>query len=245
MRNYWLRIVLGALAIFGVGMVLWSMVRAGRHRVEEVVHSDAPITIPLAFIPFKVDGRDLGTLSRLEILRQAPGQVKALNFRVKLADSASENALASCVMVAGNDGKDIGTSNTFTCSTSADTAGRGLEAIGRIETQSGRTFVLLAQQGALRNFDVSADVDSKADSITAHYEQMADSIEQAADSISAAADSVRAMGEARADSIRQQGHDARQMSDSIRREVRRQVDDAKRAAREARRTGTPTASGAQ
>ncbi len=235
MRNYWLRIVLGALAIFGVGMVLWSMVRAGRHRVEEVVHSDGPITIPLAFIPFKVDGRDLGTLSRLEILRRAPGEVEALNFRVKLADSVNENTLASCVMVAGSDGKDIGKGNTFTCSTAADTAGRQLEEIGSIETQSGRTFVLLAHEGALRNFDVNVDVNGQADSISAHYEQMADSIERAADSITAAAESVRALGEAQAESIRQQGHDQRRLGDSIRREVRRQVEAQKRAVRDARR----------
>ncbi len=243
MRNYWLRIAFGALAIFGVGMVLWSMIRAGRSRVEEVVHSDSPITIPLAFIPFKVDGRDLGTLSRLEILRRAPNQVEAVNFRVKLADSVDENTLATCLMVAGNDGKDLGKANTFTCSTDADTAGRALEAIGSIETQSGRTFVLLAHEGALRNFDVNVDMDGTADSITAHYEQMADSIEKSADSIAAAADSIRAMGEAQADSIRQQSHDQRRMGDSIRREVRRQVEATKRAARAAQRT--PAASGAQ
>ncbi len=63
-----------------------------------------PITIPLAFIPFKVDGKDLGTLSRLQILRSSPKQVEAVNFRVKLADSIGDERLSQCILVAGDNG---------------------------------------------------------------------------------------------------------------------------------------------
>jgi hypothetical protein len=176
MRNYWLRIGLGALAIFGVGMVIWKVVKIGGRRVAEVVKGNSPITIPLAFIPFKLDGRELGTLSRLEILRSSPEQVAALNFRVKLADSVADDALATCVLVAGDDMKHLNANRTFSCASATDTAGRALEPIGNIETQRGRTFVLLAKAGALSDFNVHVDVDQQADSITAKYEAQADSL---------------------------------------------------------------------
>jgi hypothetical protein len=47
MRNYWLRIVLGAAAIFIVGMIGVSLVRGGIAKVNSVVEGDGPITIPL------------------------------------------------------------------------------------------------------------------------------------------------------------------------------------------------------
>ena len=87
MTRYWARIILGALAIFLVGTSIYYAAQSGKRRVRAIAESADPITIPLAFIPFKVDGKDLGTLSRLQILRSSPKQVEAVNFRVKLADS--------------------------------------------------------------------------------------------------------------------------------------------------------------
>lgn len=212
MSRYWMRIIFGALGIFLVGTAAYYGVRSGKQRVQRVVESDAPITIPLAFIPFKVDGKELGTLSRLQILRSSPKQVEAVNFRVKLADSIADERLAQCILVAGDDGmnfqvKHINPNSTFYCATASDTAGKNLAPLGSIETQRGNTYVLLSGADALRNFDAGMDNnDAQADSISAVYERMADSIQQVAESIGNAAeqraDSFRAVAETRADSIR-------------------------------------------
>ena len=212
MSRYWMRIILGALAIFLVGTTLYYGARSGKRRVQQIADSDAPITIPLAFIPFKVDGRELGTLSRLQILRSAPKQVEAVNFRVKLADSVGDEMLSRCILVAGDNGmnfefKHINPNSTFYCATAKDTAGKNLAPLGSIETQRGSTYVLLSGADALRSFDAGMDHnDAQADSISAIYERMADSIQQVAESIGSAAeqraDSFRSAGESRADSIR-------------------------------------------
>ena len=234
MQNYWLKIGMRALAIFIAGTIAFyiirSGVRSGRQRVHEIADSDAPITIPLAFIPFKVDGNQLGTLSRLQILRSSPKQVEAVNFRVKLADSIGDDRLASCILVAGDNGmnfqlKHIDANNTFYCATAADTTGKNLAPLGSIETQRGGTFVLLSAADALQNFDAELNSgDAQADSISNAYERMADSIQAAADSMSAVAEqraeSLRAEAESRADSIRRR---ANQQADSVRRAARAQA----------------------
>ncbi len=217
MSRYWMRIILGALAIFLVGTSIYYAARSGKRRVQAIAESDAPITIPLAFIPFKVDGKELGTLSRLQILRSSPKQVEAVNFRVKLADSIADERLGQCILLAGENGmnfqvKHIDANATFFCATAKDTVGKNLAPLGSIETQRGNTYVLLSGADALKNFDhdIHASNDAQADSISAVYERMADSIQQVAESIGNAAeqraDSIRAMAEARADSVRSGVH---------------------------------------
>jgi len=219
MNRYWTRIIMGALGIFLLGTSVYYAARSGKRHVQRIAESDAPITIPLAFIPFKVDGKDLGTLSRLQIIRSSPKQVEAVNFRVKLADSIGDAQLGECILVAGDNGmnfqlKHINPDATFYCATAKDTTGKNLAPLGTIETQRGGTYVLLSGADALKNFDhdMHADNNATADSISAVYEQMADSIQQAAESIRDAAqeraDSIRSMAEARADSIRSGVHAA-------------------------------------
>lgn len=213
MSRYWMRIILGALGIFLVGTSIYYAARSGKRRVQAIADSDAPITIPLAFIPFKVDGKDLGTLSRLQIIRSSPKQVEAVNFRVKLADSIADIQLSECILVAGDNGmnfqlKHINPDATFYCATAKDTMGKNLAPLGTIETQRGSTYVLLSGADALKDFDGGMDGhnDAAADSISAVYERMADSIQQQAESIGNAAetraDSIRAVAEMRAESAR-------------------------------------------
>ncbi len=217
MSRYWLKIILGALAIFVVGTSIFYAAGRGKRRVQEIADSDAPITIPLAFIPFKVDGRNLGTLSRLQIIRSSPKQVESVSFRVKLADSIGEEQLGQCILVAGDNGmnfqlKHIKPDATFYCASAKDTVGKNLAPLGSIETQRGNTYVLLSAADALKDFDHDTPdkTAAQADSISAVYERMADSIQQAGDSISSAAearaDSLRAVAETRADSVRASAH---------------------------------------
>ena len=201
MRNYWLRIGLGALGVFAIGMVLWNLGLAGKQRVKHMVESADPITIPLALIPFKVDGQPLGTLRQVQILRSEPNKVEAVNFRVRLADSIADARLASCVLVVGGSLKNIDAQHAFSCVAAADTVGGDLAPVGDMETQRGRTYVLFAKAGALDSIQIDFDHD------------MADSI---ADAQRQFADSIRAVEEGRADSIHSA---ADRMADSIRSHV--------------------------
>ena len=87
MRNYWLKIVFGALGIFAVGMVLVSGFRHLKVSVNQAINSSDPIQIPLiGLIPFRLDDQKLGSLSLVEFLRSDPEHVSGVRVVVKLAE---------------------------------------------------------------------------------------------------------------------------------------------------------------
>jgi hypothetical protein len=103
MRSYWMRIALGAVAIFIVGMIGLSLVRRGLGRVHGVVHGSGPISIPLAIIPFKLQGDKLGSLERVTLRREAPNRVTSVELEVKLSDSVLARGLEGCRLAANVD----------------------------------------------------------------------------------------------------------------------------------------------
>ncbi|HUF36700.1 MAG TPA: hypothetical protein VMN37_12165 [Gemmatimonadales bacterium] len=96
MRNYWLRIFLGAFAIFAIGMVGVTLIRGGMARVHHVVKGDGPIEIPLAFIPFILGGERLGTMQRVVLHRETPRRVREVEVRIDLGDSLLARGLSGC-----------------------------------------------------------------------------------------------------------------------------------------------------
>ena len=86
MRNYWLKILLGALAIFAVGMIGVTLARRGIARVERVVASDEPLTIPLSLIPFELQGERLGKLDHVTLMRKSPNEVTEVELEMERAD---------------------------------------------------------------------------------------------------------------------------------------------------------------
>ena len=100
MRSYWMRILLGALAIFAIGMVGVSLVRRTRDKVTEVVTGTGPLSIPVPFAPFQLDGNKLGTVERVVINREAPKKVSSIDLEVKLTDSLVAQGLAGCRLAA-------------------------------------------------------------------------------------------------------------------------------------------------
>ena len=115
MRSYWLRIVAGALGIFLVGITAVSLAKTGERKVRRVVETAEPITIPLAFIPFNLDGVRAGAVKRLTILRSEPKSVTGFRIRVEVADLATYTALSGgCVMSVGNPTQ-LSTKTDFHC----------------------------------------------------------------------------------------------------------------------------------
>ena len=104
MRNYWLKILLGALGIFAVGMIGVMMVRSGIAKVNSVVHSDEPITIPLGLVPFALAGERLGKLDHVTLYRESPNHVSEVELSVNLADSLLAQGLSGCRLVADIEG---------------------------------------------------------------------------------------------------------------------------------------------
>lgn len=243
MRNYWLRIVLGAIAIFAVGMIGVTVARQGVGRVRNVVEGTGPISVPIAFIPFKLDGQKLGTVSKIVVQRDAPKQIASVELQIKLLDSTVARGLGGCRLAANLD-KDhprhdtdleIGplSNGVFTCLHPNDSTG-DFQEFGHAVFQPGGVSVPLLlpkdiaddlQQG---NFGSGPD-DSISDVAEAKADSAAEVAERQADSITAAAEKAANQVAARqrqfVDSLRREG---RRREDSTRRVIQAQIDTARR-----------------
>lgn len=242
MRNYWVRIAFGALAVFAVGMIAVTLARQGVGRVRGVVEGSGPITLPIPFVAFKLDGQKLGTLDKVVLLRDAPKRISAVELEIKLRDSVMARGLEGCRLAANFDAQhnsrgvnvNVGPLSTgvFSCFHGNDSSAQ-LQEFGRAIFQPGGVSVPLLlpndivddlKQGNFGSGDqdsAASAAQARADSIAAAADARADSItaavEERADSIAARSerlvDSLRAEGERRADSTRRA---ATRMADSAR-----------------------------
>jgi hypothetical protein len=242
MRNYWLRIALGAAAIFTVGMIGVTLARQGVGRVRGVVEGSGPITLPLAFIPFKLDGQKLGNVNRVVLLRDAPKRISSVEIEVKLRDSLVARGLEGC-RLAANFETERGSAHVqvhagpwstgvFSC-VDRNVVTPQFQEFGRAILQPGNVTVPLLLPNDIVDDLKQGHVDPDSqDSIAAAAEAMADSIAEAAnvraDSISdiaqARADSIVARSERLVDSLRSEGV---RRADSTRRALHRMADSAR------------------
>lgn len=229
MRSYWMRILFGAVAVFAVGMIGVTLFRRGRDRVTEVVGGSGPLTIPLPFVPFQLDGSRLGSLDRLVINRDAPKKVSSVELQVKLDDSLMAQGLAGCRLAANLDSdssrsgdlklnpRTAGEHAFFSCATKDS----GLVDFGSVTLNPGDVTVplLISETLAetLRSGRWGDETDS-SDVLAQRAESLADRAETVADSVQAArdqaqeavqmarsrlGDSLRSVGRRRADSLRE------------------------------------------
>ena len=199
MRNYWLKILLGALGIFAVGMIGVAIVRSGIAKVNSVVHSDEPITIPLGLVPFALAGERLGKLDHVTLYRESPDHVSEVELTVELADSLLAQGLSECRLVADIEGdnredgvnirvgKDSMDQNAFSCLTGDSTPpdfeeyGTAIFNPGEIEVPLLLPVSLVAElqsldfdQGSMGS-DSLGEINLPADSIAAKVEREIDS----------------------------------------------------------------------
>lgn len=234
MRGYWTRIALGALAIFIVGMVGVSLARRSIGGVRQVAEGSGPITLPVMFVPFKLDGHKLGTVNRLVLHRLAPKRLSGVELGVKLSDSVLARGLEGCRLVAnldadhGPDGFEVGpgsfSSGVFSCLRVGDTTTQ-FQEFGHAVFQPGDVSVplLLPKDivNDLRNGDLgSHDFGSGyEDSVEAAAEAAADEADERADSIAAAVEAQAASATSRTE----------RLVDSLRKEGIRRADSARQA----------------
>jgi hypothetical protein len=225
MKLYWVKIILGALAIFALGMVIRAGINRGRDRIHSITETSEPINIPfpLGIMPFRLDGTKLGTVERVTLLRDSPKGISNIRVMVKLSDSIPPSRLKQCMMTI-DDPQRINENTTFRCQ-AADTAGLQLVPYGEINVEGMDTsFPLLLTAAAV--------ADLRSDSANTRMEADADSIANAAeayaDSMNEMADSLTSVNMERADSIREE---ANQRSDSIREATLRMADSIRQSRR--------------
>lgn len=234
MRNYWLRIFLGALAIFAIGMIGISLFRSGADHVRTVVQGDGPITIPLAFIPFVMDGERLGTVKRLVIHRSEPKRASAVEVYIDVADSLLAQGLSGCRLAArvesrgAGHGVDIRTgrdsAGVFYC-LPGDSTPADLEEFGEAVLEPGDIRLpLYLSQELVSELEsgfgeaVPGITPADADSIVAQAQRQVDSAFKAA---GLSAESAGVIGRQLGESLRSV---ARTRLDSVQRELRQMAD---------------------
>ena len=237
MRNYWFRILVGALIIFAIGMVGVTLVRHGMVKVNDVVHGSGPISLPIAFIPFEIGGSKLGKLDRIVLERTAPKKISSVRVDVNLDDSLLAQGLSQCRLAANFDASEEhskgihiktgeGRKGTFRC-LGASEADSTLVEFGQAVLHPGDvTLALFLPKELVDNLQTGnflSDSSEKADSISEAMEALGDSISAAQESNM---DSLRERNDRLAESLRVVG---RKRVDSIKESALRLADSVKAA----------------
>jgi hypothetical protein len=234
-----MRILLGALGVFAIGMIGLTLIRRGKDKVTEVVAGSGPLSFPLAFVPFQLNGSKLGTIERLVINRDAPKKLSSVHVQVKLEDSLVAQGLAGCRLAANVESDSASPSgdmnvhegrmgdHTFFFCAGADSA---LVPFGTVTLSPGDVTVPLLLPHTLvqklQSGDWAHDTDSTSseDVLAQRAESLADKAEETADSVSEVGARRAAVGIARSrlgDSLRIEG---RRRADSVHRALSRMAD---------------------
>lgn len=145
--TYWIKIALGMLVVFGIGMFAVKGISAGKSKVMEITNSSSSITLPMLGAPFKMNDAAVGALERLQIERSAPDRVKAFNLTVRLNDGVDVEQYADCELTV-LDANHIDKNTTFTCLTDADPGFGDLVQFGTIKfLPSGQRHRLMLPRG--------------------------------------------------------------------------------------------------
>jgi hypothetical protein len=206
MRNYWLKIAFGALGVFLVGYVVVAVGRSAKHTVVSTFESTDPISLPIPFVDFKLDGRKMGEVSRVVLLRNEPSHIASVTVVLKMADSLRPD-LQHCILTVDNVDR-LNENSTFRCQNSSDTAGLTLVPFGRVAFKGGSTDTLPLllpakavadiQRISFRLNEHGVSISDEADSIRG----VNDSIQEYRDSVREAIhDSLSAAMERRSDSL--------------------------------------------
>lgn len=149
MITYWLKIALGALVVFVVGLAIYRVVESGVKDVRRVTTTADPITVPLVVVPFRIDSVELGTINRIRLLRSTPRHIRGAQVSVTLGDSVQPERFANC-LIAAREIRHLDQTNSMSCIAASDTGGLGLTRFGTVVFDHGAlTRPLLVPQGQI------------------------------------------------------------------------------------------------
>ena len=129
--KYWIRIALGMLAIFAVGMLINCGLMHGKRHVTELVEGTGPVNVPLLGMAFRLNDEKVGGISRLQLLRSQPRRVDSAIVTVKLNDVMFADRFADCRLTV-RDGHNLNDKTSFFCAQPADSAAMDLVPFGHV-----------------------------------------------------------------------------------------------------------------
>jgi hypothetical protein len=97
MRNLWVRIGLGAAAVFAAGMFFVVLGHQVKSSVSTAIRDGGRISIPLSLLPFHVDQDKVGSISEIAVRRDAPAGAKHIRVVVRVNDPAAATRYADCL----------------------------------------------------------------------------------------------------------------------------------------------------
>ncbi len=132
--HYWLRILVGAAGVFTIGMVGVIGFRRGADRIHDMIAPSAPVPAPP--LPFNLDGRTVGSIREVDVLRDSSDVTTGVRFTVDLDSPAATSRVGRCTLAA-NDSQAWHHGETFICATAADSSASELMPFGEVVFEPG------------------------------------------------------------------------------------------------------------
>ncbi|NOT08862.1 MAG: hypothetical protein HOP28_11725 [Gemmatimonadales bacterium] len=137
MNRYWLRIGLGALLVFGLGMTAIAGVRKGKAEVRSLlasVGSEIPRT--LADLGFRLDGQRVGDITGLHIEPTGTAETGKIALQVALTDPAILEVLRDCSLALENSRR-LDSRTGFRCADQTELTDGDMVAVGEVTFEPG------------------------------------------------------------------------------------------------------------
>ena len=131
MRKLFIRIGLGAAGVFVVGMFLVSLGRQVKSAAASAIRDGGRVQVPLAFVPFHLDGLKVGNVKTVQVERIGPERHKRLNLVVNLK-GVDADQIGDCVITIGR-----GHDGLFDCESATTADLDQLVQIGEIRFEPG------------------------------------------------------------------------------------------------------------
>lgn len=137
MNRYWVKIGLGALCVFGVGMTGISLARKGVHEVKTATLGpirQALTHLPTDLLNFRLDGRRIGQIKQVDVSNDGEWTAKSVQMEVALDREAE--GLADCLLTNerwGHQSRDA----RFRCVTQDEVADEDLVQVGEVRFEPG------------------------------------------------------------------------------------------------------------
>jgi len=137
MNRYWTRIALGALLIFGLGLAGLAAVRKGKAQIGAFLTTAASrLPLRLANIGFRLDGRRIGDVTGLDVVRHAPNELGRITGHVQLTEPEAIATLADCSLTV-DDLQHVNSRTSFFCAPREDLESGRLVEAGEIVFEPG------------------------------------------------------------------------------------------------------------
>ena len=131
MNRLWIKIALGALVVFGVGMTGVTLTRRGVSQLKSMALGPlSRFKNPLPALVFRLDGHRLGAIRSIELNTDGSWGRKSVLMTVLLDQKEFESELADCQLTASHHHGSID-QETFRCVDSAEIEDAELKQIGQ------------------------------------------------------------------------------------------------------------------